>query len=103
MKFLIISKNRHMIPPDLSPSIIDATILWLDKYSDKIEQSWVIAGEKGGGGIVNVESLEELDTIQSEFPLGPFTELKVYPMADLKESFNRQKKLDKEIVKSIQK
>jgi muconolactone delta-isomerase len=43
------------------------------------------------GGILNVDSLEELDTIMTEFPFGPFSEVKVQALVDLTESLQRGK------------
>jgi muconolactone delta-isomerase len=103
MKFLIVSKNKHMLPPEMAPALIDATLSWLEKYSGKIEQAWAFAGQQGGGGIVNVESLEELDNIQIEFPLGPFSELKVYPLVDIENSFKHQKQVIQAMLDSSQK
>jgi len=91
MRYLIISKNKHLTPPEVVPGLIDATLAWARKYQGKIEQLWAVAGQKAGGGIANVESLEELDIILTEFPLGPFSETEVYPLVDLESSLQRQK------------
>lgn len=91
MRFLIISKNKHLTPPEVVPGLIDATLAWARKYQGQIEQIWAVAGQQAGGGIVNVESLEELDTILAELPLGPFSETEVYPLVDLDVSFQHQK------------
>lgn len=40
-----------------------------------------------GVGILSVDSLEELDAIMAEFPLEPFGEVEIFPLADLTESF----------------
>lgn len=91
MRFLIISKNKHLTPPEVVPGLIDATLAWARKYQGQIEQIWAVAGQQAGGGIVNVESLEQLDTILAELPLGPFSETEVYPLVDLDVSFQHQK------------
>ncbi len=89
MKFLIVSKSKHLVPSEVMTGVIDAMRLWLQKYKEKIEQSWGFAGNQGGGGILNVESLEELDLILTEFPMGPFSETQVYGLVDLEPSLER--------------
>ena len=44
-----------------------------------------------GGEIINVDSLEELDAVQSEFPMGPFSDQEVYPLVDLQGAMERMK------------
>lgn len=86
MRFLIVTRSKHLIPPEAGPALIDAMTAWTDRMtrSKKMEQVWSFAGIPGGGGILNVDSLEELDAIMTEFPFGPFSEIEVYPLADLK-------------------
>jgi len=98
MKFLIISKNKHMTRPEVGPSLIDATLTWARKYEGQIEQIWSFAGQlwatteqQPEEGVANVESREELDTILGEFPLGSFSETEAYPLVDLDVSLQRQK------------
>jgi muconolactone D-isomerase len=94
MRFLITAKNKFPIPPEIGPGLADATIAWGKKYTanGKIEQLWTVAGVAAGGGIANVNSSDELDAIMTEFPLGPFSEIEVYPLADLVGSMERLKK-----------
>ncbi len=91
MKFLIVSKSKHLVPSEVMTGVIDDMRLWLQKYKEKIEQSWGFAGIQGGGGILNVESLEELDLILTEFPMGPFSETQVHGLVDLGPSLERLK------------
>jgi muconolactone delta-isomerase len=89
MKFLIVSKSKHLVPPEVMTGAIDAMKSWLQKYKEKIEQSWGFADTQGGGGILDVESLEELDLILTEFPMGPFSELHVHGLVALEPSLER--------------
>jgi len=91
MRFLIISKTKYMAPPEVMPSLVDATLAWTRKYEKQIEQIWSFAGQQAGGGIADVESLEELNTILGEFPLCLFSETEVYPLVDLVVSLQQQK------------
>jgi muconolactone delta-isomerase len=98
MEFLIISKDKYMTAPAVVPSLIDATLAWARKYEGQIDQIWSFAGrlwsftgQQAEEGVANVESREELDTILAEFPLRPFSETEVYPLADLDVSLQQQK------------
>jgi muconolactone D-isomerase len=53
------------------------------RQSGKMEQVWAFAGSNGGGGILNVDSHEELDAIMAGFPFGPFSQIEVLPLADI--------------------
>jgi muconolactone delta-isomerase len=84
LKFLVVTKSKTPFPPEMAQGLLDAVEGWAKKYtaSGKIEQIWNFAGLQGGGGITNVNSLEELDDIMTEFPLGPFSDIEVYGLAD---------------------
>ena len=75
------------------PGLMDAMTAWTNKHTEsgKFEASWAFAGRAGGGGIVNVDSLEELDAMMAEFPIGPFSEVEVHALVDLNESLQRVK------------
>jgi muconolactone delta-isomerase len=94
MKFLIVSKNKHLTSPEVASDLFDATLAWARKYERKLDQIWGFAGLQAGGGVVDVESLEELDAILAEFPLGPFGETEVYPLVDIEGSFQRKKQVE---------
>ena len=92
MRLLVVSKGgKHLPPPELVLVLVDAMGAWQSKYADKMEQIWAFAGTQGGGGILNVESLEELDAIMGEFPFGPFSEVEILPLTDLGASLQRTK------------
>jgi muconolactone delta-isomerase len=93
MRFLVISKNRHLPPPEMMSPLIDAMIAWSNKMqaSGKAEARWALAGGPGGGGILNVDSLDELNALMSEFPFGPFSDTDVIPIVDLVPALERTK------------
>jgi len=93
MKFLVISHPKHPIPPEIGLQLIDAMEAWirLQTHRVKIKETWSFAGTGGGGGILEVESLEELDAIMAGFPFGPFSDVQIYPLADLFESLQSTK------------
>ena len=85
MRFLIITKGRDPLPPEMAIGMLQMFQGWLAEHrgSGKLEQAWSFAGQPGGGGIANVDSLEELDAIMATFPLAQTSEITVYPLADL--------------------
>jgi muconolactone delta-isomerase len=95
MRFLIVSKPKFMVPPELGLSLIDAFTAFIDKNkaAGKLEAAWSFTNTQGGGGIINVDSLEELDSLLAEYPYGPFNENEIYPLVDLKESMQRVKQV----------
>jgi muconolactone delta-isomerase len=93
MRFVVTSTAQFPIPPEMAPRVMDAMIAWFNKYTQngKLETGWSEAGRRGGGGILNVDSLEELDAILTELPIGPFSEIEVRPIVDLVDSIERGK------------
>jgi len=94
MKFLVITKMRHPVSPDIAMGLFDDLITWSKKYvaSKQLEQTWGFAGMYAGGGILQVNSLEELDSIMTEYPFGPFSDIEIYGLTDLVAAVERAKK-----------
>ena len=95
VKFLIVTKQKFPVPPEHALALIDAFSAYIRKYkaSGHLEAEWSFSGSQGGGAVVNVDTLEELDAIIAEFPLGPFSEVEVYPLVDLEDSIARTKQM----------
>jgi muconolactone delta-isomerase len=74
---------------------MDALSAWAKKYTGngKMETIWADAGRAGGGAILNVDSLEELDAIMIEFPIGAFSDVTVVPITDLQASLEQSKQM----------
>ena len=87
MRFLIVNKGTTPPPPDRGVAILDALEAWADRYtaSGKMEEVWGFAGIRGGAGILNVGSLEELDEIISQSPVAPFSQTEIYPLVEMHE------------------
>lgn len=85
MQFMIITKAASPPPPEMLLPLNDAMAAWLAEHrgSGKMTHAWSFGGMVGGGGILDVESHEELDAIMLGFPWGPFSTVEVYPLADL--------------------
>jgi muconolactone delta-isomerase len=94
MKFLVVTKSKAPFPPEMAMGLVEAVEEWSRKYttSGKIEQIWGFAGLQGGGGIVNVNSLEELDTIMTEFPFAPFSDTEIFGLTDLQPGLQTMKR-----------
>lgn len=91
MQFLITTNSKHVVPPEMVPMMIDGLVAWAEEYEDKMESIWSTAGTPGGGAIVNVESLEELDELMIGFPFGPFSDINITPIVELGHSMERVK------------
>jgi muconolactone delta-isomerase len=88
MRFLIVTVSNAPMPPEQAPMLVGAMKQWVNTHrsSGKLEQVWSFAGVAGGGGILDVESHEELDEIMTGFPFANFSKVEVYPLADLDRS-----------------
>ena len=93
MKFLIVTMQNQMVPPEHALPLLDAFMAYVDKYkkSGHFEAEWSFSGMQGGGAIVEVDSLEELDTLIIEYPLGPFSNIQIYPLVDLEDSIDKSR------------
>ena len=98
MRFLIITKPKHLLPPEILSRLIDTMEPWRSTCAGKIEQAWEFAGIAGGGGIANVDSLEELDALMAEFPFGAISDVEIIPLVDLVASLQRMKQSIEEMV-----
>ena len=85
MRYLIDARRMHPVPPEAVVPVMEGFLQWIDANtkSGKIEQLWGLAGEQGGGGILNVASAEEADAIMAAWPLAPFSEVTVRSIVDL--------------------
>jgi muconolactone delta-isomerase len=92
MRFLVVTMSRQAAPP--SPELMDAMLAWVRRHreSGRMEQVWNFAGVQGGGGILNVDSLEQLSEIMAEMPLAPFSNIQVYGLTDVEAAMERARK-----------
>jgi muconolactone delta-isomerase len=94
MRYLVVTKSKQPFPPEMAAGLLDAMSHWTEQYTaqGKIEQSWGFAGIQGGGGILNVDSPEELDDIMTQFPFAPFSDVEIYGLVDLHDALNRNRR-----------
>jgi muconolactone delta-isomerase len=88
MRFLVVTTQSTAAPPDMTPGLLEELSAWAKTQQEqgKLEQVWTFAELRGGGGIANVTSPEELDALMNGFPLGPFSSIQAYPLVDLEPS-----------------
>ncbi len=86
MRFLVLTFTNQMMPPETAAQATGATIEWINKYREKgiMKDVFSLGGINGGGGILDVDTPEQLDEIMIEFPMNPFSEIKIYPLSDVK-------------------
>ena len=85
MQFLVITRQKTPAPPEMLMPMLGATEAWLaqNRASGKAKAMWGFAGAIGGGGVLEVESHEELDAIMSRFPFGPFSTIEIIALSDI--------------------
>jgi len=88
VRFLVLTKQSSPPPPEIALSLFEGLSEWAKAHqaSGKLEQVWSFAGLPAGGGILNVATLEELDSIMNGFPLSPFSTTEVLPLVELEPS-----------------
>jgi muconolactone delta-isomerase len=85
MRFLIVTNQRQAPPPEMMPMLVPGMKAWLaeSRASGKMVEVWNFAGGAGGGGILDVDSAEELEEVMGTFPFAPFSSIEVYPLSDV--------------------
>lgn len=103
MRFLIVTKgNKHLVPPDVLLGMVEAFDAWNAKYADQTEQNWGFAGQPSGGGIVDVDPLETLDAMMTEFPFAILSDIEIYPLVDLPTSLGKLKENLQQMMQGMQ-
>ena len=100
MQFLVITRPSTPPPPEMLMPMIGAMEAWVaqNRASGKAKAVWGFAGTKGGGGVIEVESHEELDAIMSRFPFGPYSTIEVIALSDIDESIANAKAFVQEMM-----
>jgi muconolactone D-isomerase len=85
VKFLVLTHQTSPVPPDMAMPLLNAMQEWSARHraSGKMTQVWAFAGTPGGGGVLEVDSHEELDEIMTGFPWFPFSKIEVIALSDL--------------------
>jgi muconolactone delta-isomerase len=93
MQFLVITRQKTPAPPEMLMPMLGAMDAWLaqNRASGKATAMWGFAGTIGGGGVLDVESHEELDAIMSRFPFAPFSTIEIIALSDIDASLANAK------------
>ena len=105
MQFLVITKQASPPPPEMLVPMLDAMSAWVAQHraSGKMIAIWSFAGTTGGGGVLDVESHEELDEIMARFPFAPFSSVEILPLSDLDKSLANGKAFVQEMMAGMPK
>jgi muconolactone delta-isomerase len=105
MQFLVITKQASPPPPEMVIPLIDAMTAWLaeQRASGKAKGGWAFAGTNGGGGLIEVESHEELDAIMARFPFAPFSSIEILALSDIDQSLANAKTFIQEMMAGMAK
>ena len=80
--------------------MLDAMEAWVAQHraSGKAKAVWAFAGTNGGGGVLEVESHEELDAIMARFPFAPFSTIEIIALSDMDKSLANAKAFVEEMM-----
>ena len=93
MQFLVITRQKTPAPPEMLMPLLGAMEAWVaqNRASGKATAVWGFAGTIGGGGVLEVESHEELDAVMSRFPFAPFSTVEIIALSSIDESLANAK------------
>ena len=93
MQFLLIAKQANPAPPEIVVPLIEAMEAWLAQHraSGKLKSAWSFAGTNGGGGVLEVDSHEELDAVMSGFPFTPWSTIEQIALSDIDQGLGNAK------------
>jgi muconolactone delta-isomerase len=91
MKFLIITRNRgtSAVPPAAMPALIEATKAFITRGRNAGKWDVVYSHTSGGVAIANHDTHEDLNAWLAEYPMAPFQEIEVLPLADVDQSLDK--------------
>ena len=85
MRFLVIASQGSVPPPpEALPVLLSAFKDWMHERMNagKVEAAFSFAEGRGGCGIVNVTSHEELNEMLVSSPMAPFNNFEIRALAD---------------------
>ena len=105
MQFLVITRQTTPPPPEMLLPMIGAMEAWSAGLlaSGKAPAMWSFAGTNGGGGLLEVESHEELDAIMARFPFGPFSHVEIIALSNLNAGLANAKAVVQEMMAGMAK
>lgn len=82
MRVAVIVRPKLPPPPEQLPRLVQSFADWREAYRDHMEVFEFFAGAGGGIAILNVPEEATLNQMMIEFPLFPFTHVRVTPLLD---------------------
>jgi len=82
MRVLLISKDKHLVPPEQLLPLIQRFVEWRKKYHSNMECFEFFAVGNGGFGIINVPDETALHQMMIEYPFVDLGENEIYPILD---------------------
>ncbi len=104
MRFLVLTTPREAVPPEVRLQMIDAMRGWVETQlaSGRMVDVWAIAGTRGGGGILEVDSHEELNEVMAGFPFGQRSNIEVHALADINIALDQGRAATERMMKARQ-
>lgn len=104
MRFLVITTSREAMQPEFILPSIQRMQKWVAELraSGKLVDTFAFAGTIGGGGIIEVESHEELDAIMARFPFAGVSNVEVHALSDLDASLDAAEENITEVMAMMQ-
>jgi hypothetical protein len=82
MRALVLVEPLFPIPPEMFPGLLDAFADWRERHRQSMESFEFFVGGGGGFGVVNVPDEVTLNRMMVEYPLTPYSDIKVRPVLD---------------------
>jgi muconolactone delta-isomerase len=91
MKFLIITRPRGnaAVPPTAMPALIEATKAFITRGRNAGKWDVVYSHTQGGVAISNHDTAEDLNAWLADYPMGPFEDIEVLPLADVDKTLDK--------------
>jgi hypothetical protein len=93
MKYLVLGNMKDIVsllPPTKSRQLLENCTNWVYRYksSNLVADIYMMVGSNRFVAICNSESNQEVERILNSLPVGAFSNLEVFPLADITESIN---------------
>ena len=104
MKFLVVTKSREALPPEMILPALQMMKKWVadNRASGKLVDMWAFAGTIGGGGVLDVDSADELDAIMAKFPFAATSSVEIHALTNLEDAIDRAEANITEIMAAMQ-
>lgn len=81
MRFAIIYRPKHPVPPEQMPELLKAMGEWMQSHGSRLEGVQFFVGG-GGFGTIDADDATELTRLISEHPFTQYSEVEIKPLLD---------------------